>query len=265
VGIEAVKAWGLAFLEKQQQGYAERKLAAEKAQEEEAAFPGAAGGRGGGAGRAGGHGGGGRGRRRRGAAPAAGQGELPAGGPGGEGAAQGGAGEGPGGARGRAPGPRGAEDRPRQQKEQRKETAAPSPPRCWRGAAAAAGPALAPVGQRRPGLASPSPSPHRPLQPSSPPLPRSCCSRRRRRRAGCRPSSSRWAPCPAAPAAGGGAALVSKIAPLEVSLAGGDRRPRWDGPAGLERRGRRARSPRRAPLAGPRWPRWAPARWPACR
>ncbi len=38
VGFEALKVWALAFMEKQKQGYADRKLAAEKAAEEEAAF-----------------------------------------------------------------------------------------------------------------------------------------------------------------------------------------------------------------------------------
>jgi DNA segregation ATPase FtsK/SpoIIIE, S-DNA-T family len=38
VGFEAAKVWGLAFMEKQKQRYADRKLAAEKAAEEEAAF-----------------------------------------------------------------------------------------------------------------------------------------------------------------------------------------------------------------------------------
>ena len=38
VGFEAAKAWGLVFVEKQKQGYADRKLAAEKAQEEDAEF-----------------------------------------------------------------------------------------------------------------------------------------------------------------------------------------------------------------------------------
>ncbi|MDP1827125.1 MAG: DNA translocase FtsK 4TM domain-containing protein [Archangium sp.] len=38
IAVEALKAWGLAFIEKQKQAYADRQVAAEKAQEEEAAF-----------------------------------------------------------------------------------------------------------------------------------------------------------------------------------------------------------------------------------